>query len=158
MFERLEQIEARFEELSRQMAEPEVLADHEKYQKIAKQHRDLEPVVSYETHVSFDGPVDTRLSAELLEHLVFTLREGLTNIEKHAHAARVAVTVDVSASHCTLVVRDDGVGIDNSQTGTGGLGLVNMRRRAEKVGGTLDIESSDHGTTLTWRAPLSETG
>ncbi|MGA8529174.1 MAG: peptide chain release factor 1 [Acidobacteriaceae bacterium] len=45
MFERLEQIEARFEDLSRQMADPEVLGDHEKYQKIAKQHRELEPVV-----------------------------------------------------------------------------------------------------------------
>jgi peptide chain release factor 1 len=45
MFERLEQIEARFEDLGAQMADPEVLSDHEKYQKIAKQHRDLEPVV-----------------------------------------------------------------------------------------------------------------
>ena len=45
MFERLEQIEARFQDLNRQMADPEVLGDHEKYQKIAKQHRELEPVV-----------------------------------------------------------------------------------------------------------------
>ncbi|HEX4039673.1 MAG TPA: peptide chain release factor 1 [Acidobacteriaceae bacterium] len=45
MFERLEQIEARFQDLNRQMADPEVLSDHEKYQKIAKQHRDLEPLV-----------------------------------------------------------------------------------------------------------------
>ena len=45
MFERLEQIEARFQDLGAQMAEPEVLSDHEKYQKIAKQHRELEPVV-----------------------------------------------------------------------------------------------------------------
>ncbi len=45
MFERLEQLEARYEEMSRQLADPEVLGDHEKYQKIAKQHRELEPVV-----------------------------------------------------------------------------------------------------------------
>ena len=45
MFERLEQIEARFQDLGNQMADPEVLSDHEKYQKIAKQHRELEPVV-----------------------------------------------------------------------------------------------------------------
>ena len=45
MFERLEQIEARFEDLSTQMADPEVLADHERYQKIAKQHRELAAVV-----------------------------------------------------------------------------------------------------------------
>jgi len=45
MFDRLEQIEARFEEIGRQMADPEVLNDHEKYQKVAKQHRDLEPII-----------------------------------------------------------------------------------------------------------------
>src|SRR6202167_3734902 len=45
MLDRLEQIEARFLDLSAQMADPEVLGDHEKYQKIAKQHRELEPVV-----------------------------------------------------------------------------------------------------------------
>jgi peptide chain release factor 1 len=45
MFERLEQIAARYEELGREMASDEVIHDHEKYQKVAKQHRDLEPVV-----------------------------------------------------------------------------------------------------------------
>jgi peptide chain release factor 1 len=45
MFERLEQIEARYEGLGRQLADPAVLADHAQYQKLAKQHRDLEPVV-----------------------------------------------------------------------------------------------------------------
>jgi peptide chain release factor 1 len=45
MFERLEQIEARYEGLGRQLADPAVLSDQAQYQKIAKQHRDLEPMV-----------------------------------------------------------------------------------------------------------------
>jgi peptide chain release factor 1 len=45
MLERLEQIEARYEELGQQMADPELVSDQQKYQKIAKQHRDLAPVV-----------------------------------------------------------------------------------------------------------------
>jgi peptide chain release factor 1 len=45
MFERLEQIASRYEELGQQMAEPDVMHDMQKYQKIAKQHRDLELVV-----------------------------------------------------------------------------------------------------------------
>jgi peptide chain release factor 1 len=45
MFERLEQIAARYEELGREMASDEVVSDHERYQKIAKQHRDLKAVV-----------------------------------------------------------------------------------------------------------------
>jgi peptide chain release factor 1 len=45
MFERLEQIAARYEELGEQLALPEIVSDQQKYQKIAKQHRDLEGVV-----------------------------------------------------------------------------------------------------------------
>ena len=45
MFERLEQIETRYEELGSQLADPEIIADQPRYQKAAKQHRDLEPVV-----------------------------------------------------------------------------------------------------------------
>jgi peptide chain release factor 1 len=45
MFERLEQIETRYEELGRQLAEPEIISDQQKYQKTAKQHRDLEALV-----------------------------------------------------------------------------------------------------------------
>jgi peptide chain release factor 1 len=45
MFDRLEQIEARYQELNQQMASPEIISDHEKYQKAAKQLRDIEPLV-----------------------------------------------------------------------------------------------------------------
>jgi peptide chain release factor 1 len=45
MLERLEQIAARFEELGKQMELPEVFSDQAKYQKIARQHRELKPVV-----------------------------------------------------------------------------------------------------------------
>jgi peptide chain release factor 1 len=45
MFDRLEQLEARYEEFGRQLGSVEIVNDHEKYQKIAKQHRDLEAVV-----------------------------------------------------------------------------------------------------------------
>ncbi len=45
MFERLDQIAARYEELGEQLASPDVISDQQKYQKLAKQHRDLEAVV-----------------------------------------------------------------------------------------------------------------
>src|SRR6185312_3927339 len=57
-----EQIETRYEDLGRQLADPEVLADQQKYQKTAKQHRDLGPVVEkfreYRTVVN--GVADAR--------------------------------------------------------------------------------------------------
>jgi peptide chain release factor 1 len=45
MFDRLEQIEARYEELGGLLADPAIVNDQQKYQKTAKQHRDLQDVV-----------------------------------------------------------------------------------------------------------------
>ena len=45
MFDRLEQLETRYEEFGRQLGSTEIVNNHEKYQKIAKQHRDLENIV-----------------------------------------------------------------------------------------------------------------
>src|SRR5271168_1246591 len=45
MFDRLDQIEARYEDLGQQLSDPTLVNDQKKFQATAKQHRDLEPVV-----------------------------------------------------------------------------------------------------------------
>jgi peptide chain release factor 1 len=45
MFDRLSQMEARYESLSREMSDPTLVNDQKKFQAVAKEHRDLEPVV-----------------------------------------------------------------------------------------------------------------
>src|ERR1700744_3185932 len=45
MFERLEQIEARYEELTNALASPEITNDSARYQKTAKAHSEIAPVV-----------------------------------------------------------------------------------------------------------------
>src|SRR5918912_3190981 len=45
MFERLDQIEARYEELTNSLASPEIINDSSKYQKTAKAHSEISPVV-----------------------------------------------------------------------------------------------------------------
>jgi peptide chain release factor 1 len=45
MFDRLDQLEARYEELGRQMSDPTLVNDQENFRKVAKAHRDIEPVV-----------------------------------------------------------------------------------------------------------------
>ena len=45
MFERLDQIEARYEELTQALASPEIIGDSSKYQKTAKAHTEITPVV-----------------------------------------------------------------------------------------------------------------
>jgi len=45
MFDRLDQLEARYEELGRQLSDPAIVTDQENYRKVSKAHRDLEPTV-----------------------------------------------------------------------------------------------------------------
>jgi len=119
--------------------------------------RELRGVVGFEVSVTFDGLVDSEVPSDVAAHLLFTLREALTNIGRHAKATRAWVTLSVATGACTLVVSDDGQGITGSsrRTGFGGLGMENIRRRAEKLGGNCTVSSpGGKGTTLTWRVPL----
>ena len=45
MFDRLEQLEQRYEELGQQLSDPGIVNDQENYRKVSKQHRDLEETV-----------------------------------------------------------------------------------------------------------------
>ena len=68
-------------------------------------------------------------------------------------ATRVVVVL-VVADDITLEVIDNGVGLTPSAEGSG-LGLTNLQRRAEKLGGTFEIQVVDNGgAKATWRVPI----
>jgi PAS domain S-box-containing protein len=68
------------------------------------------------------------------------VQEQLNNIVKHAHAQKVHVRLS-GANGVKLEIADDGVGFDPA-TVRRGLGLTNMRNRAEMFGGTVEIKSA----------------
>jgi len=45
MFDKLDQLEARYEDLAAQLSDPKIVNDQENYRKVSKQHRDLEPTI-----------------------------------------------------------------------------------------------------------------
>ena len=90
----------------------------------------------------FRGEGEGRLRPEAEQELYRVAQEALNNVLKHAHASRVAVRLDVAADRATLEVADDGVGFEPSLRGGDGFGLPGMRERAQRLGGTLDIESA----------------
>ena len=45
MFDRLDQLEARYEEFGRQLSDPKIVNDQENYRKVSKAYRDIEPTV-----------------------------------------------------------------------------------------------------------------
>jgi signal transduction histidine kinase len=113
---------------------------------------ELTPLLGTHPQVTFSGPVDTAVTGPRADQVLATLREALTNVAKHAAASNVIVTI-AAGDEFRLIVADDGRGMDGNSPG--GLGLKNLRQRAERLGGSLDLgRSREGGTRLTWRIPL----
>lgn len=83
-------------------------------------------------------------------------QEILTNVIRHARATLVEVSLREQNDALTLRVKDNGVGISETDvTDTGSLGLLGMRERALVFGGIISVEGSQgSGTTVTVRIPL----
>lgn len=114
---------------------------------------ELTPSLGARSEVSFVGTVDNSVPQHIADHLLAVVRESLTNSAKHSRANRFVVTLSVG-DEAVLEVIDDGVGIDLSTQGKG-LGLTNLRNRAEKLGGTFEVQSgAGGGTRVTWSVPL----
>jgi signal transduction histidine kinase len=86
------------------------------------------------------------LGSEISLALYRILQESLTNIAKHAAAENVYISLFDSSKHISLIIRDDGVGIDNmdereAKRQKNNLGIYGMSERAELLGGTMKLES-----------------
>lgn len=115
--------------------------------------REYAPLLKFEPHVRTTGPVDTAVPPEVREQLLPVLREALSNLARHAAANHGEVEVVVDGSEVRLSVVDDGVGISEV---TAESGLRNARRRAEALGGRLELSQRvPHGTSFVWRVPLA---
>ena len=113
---------------------------------------ELRPVLGIHPQVSFSGPVDKVVTGQLSEEVLAVLREALTNVGKHARANQVVITI-AAGDELRLVVADDGDGIGDRTTT--GLGLKNLRQRAARLGGSVELGTSrEGGTRLTWHVPL----
>jgi signal transduction histidine kinase len=92
------------------------------------------------------------------QHLEQILREALSNTARHAGACRVAVRLLFSADELDLVVDDDGRGLGPPAECAGDgrhEGVRNMRERARRLGGRLDVVPGPRGgTRVTLAVPL----
>ena len=97
-----------------------------------------------------------RLDKEARIALYRVAQEALTNVERHAGASRVQMTVRGHRAGAVLRIADDGVGMDRDRRRqSGGLGLRNMAERMEQLHGTLRVLSSPEGTVIEAQVPLS---
>ena len=113
---------------------------------------DLTAALGFEPALRLSGLLDT-LADELGDDLVAVARESLTNVARHAGPARSRSPWPPATDRLTVDVRDDGVGLGSTDRRSG---LDNLRRRAERRGGSFDVRAREQaGTWLCWSVPLS---
>ena len=110
-------------------------------------------------HCVLDFPVDPpvqTVSAEFNAHLLRIASECLRNVIRHASASEVRCRLLVQDSQLRFEIADNGRGFQTDTSGTSGHGLANMRRRAEKLGGSLVVYAKPgEGTRIFIEIPLA---
>lgn len=103
--------------------------------------------------VSVQLEAATTLQIPAMQESVLSLavREGVTNVVRHARASSCRLRLEQQNGSCRLEISDDGQGCVNVE----GNGLRGMRERVEMIGGTLE-RSNKSGTRLLITLPLKD--
>lgn len=105
-------------------------------------------------HVDVDAAVrDARFAPEVEGAAYFVVAEGLANVLKHSDATHATVTIGASDSVLRVAVADDGHGFDTAEVQESG--LRGLRDRIEALGGRIEVESRQSGTSLHAFLPAS---
>ncbi len=94
-----------------------------------------------------------RLDDESKIALYRVAQEALTNVERHANATHVSLSLRGSKRGAVMRIEDNGVGIRKRKTR--GLGLRNMQERIDFLDGTLTINQAKPGTVIEAIVPLT---
>ena len=107
--------------------------------------------------LEFSAPAaetDLHLSVGVRRDLLLIFKEAVNNAARHSDCTKAEISLSVENNELTLIVADNGRGFA-SDNGYDGQGLRSMHRRAEALGGQLDIRSrTAGGTRMTFQMPL----
>jgi hypothetical protein len=97
---------------------------------------------------------NVRLGADTRREVFLIFKEAINNMVRHSQCTEADIDFVMRDGRMELSLTDNGRGF-NPERESDGNGLVNMRQRAGKVGGTLDISSGrGRGTTVSLKVPL----
>jgi len=91
---------------------------------------------------------DVRLPMAWRQDLHLLYKEAIRNALRHSGCRRAELSVALRGRRLEVLLRDDGRGFSPERRNGHGEGLESMRRRAERLGGRLTIDSSPEGTLV----------
>lgn len=108
--------------------------------------------------LTVDDSAGFELSDECAGAIFDSYCEALSNVARHADASRVVIALNVTPHEATLVVSDNGIGLDDTAPARATGGLAAMRARLRVLQGTCRVTGVRHvGTTVTVLLPISGT-
>ncbi|MFC5407739.1 two-component regulator propeller domain-containing protein [Larkinella bovis] len=139
--------------------------EHDNFLEIAIRLKDFGDDVFDRSRVTFEatGIVDDLRKAVLpvgtSRHLVFLFKEAMSNTLKHSQATSAQIHFAMLNRRIEVQWKDNGIGILTGNKSSVGNGLHNIRSRAEKIGGKVDIISAPmEGTTVLFRMDIPHIG
>lgn len=115
---------------------------------LPRAQRRLSTEFAEHTGIAVDAAIelpDAALPPELALALYRAAQEGLTNVQRHAHAARATLRIGRGDEQPSLTLDDDGIGPIDGAERSGGFGLLGRRERIALLGGQLRFERGPHG-------------
>jgi len=85
---------------------------------------------------------DLSLTPDFRRNVFYSLQEAIHNAVKHGACTEIGIVLKISKNQMTISITDNGHGFDQKMAGTSGNGLLNMKKRAEDLGGSFEIQSS----------------
>lgn len=126
---------------------PPILDDASLAEALGSMLASIEARHGIHTELSVNGSISMKKDVQLALYRI--VQEAVNNVLKHAEAKMLIVQLQTSNGKFSLTVKDDGKGFDllASENG-GGLGLRNIRRRANTVNASLVIDTAPGKGTL----------
>lgn len=88
-----------------------------------------------------DAIPEITLSPDTRQNLFYAMQEAIHNAVKHGVCSEIILAVRILQQRIEISITDNGKGFDINSIAYGGNGLHNMKKRAEEMGGSFEIQS-----------------
>ncbi len=104
--------------------------------------------------VNLEKFASVKLPMDYKQNLFLIFKEAINNSIKHSGCKKIILEANLNKDVLELIMIDDGTGLDPDNIKYGN-GILNMKSRAKVIGGNLEINSSDEGTTIKFTGKIS---
>jgi len=110
---------------------------------------------SKDLNMTLEHPGVIHLPTERQLVLFRMVQEAFQNALEHGQPKQIRIFVRQDDSMIQVVVEDDGSGFDVSDSSRQGVGMINIRNRAQSLGGQAVWQSTGEGTSVTFQIPFN---